>query len=857
MTVSQSVEAWNTDFQYQSSFTPNHIKYLKNETSKLFDHAWSSYMKYGFPADEVRPITCEPYGPDYEHPENVVRNDAMGNVSLTLLDNVDTLIIMEKWDELDFALKYLKSEENTLFDTDTIVQVFEFTIRSLGGLLSTHLLLTDVATNVNLPGKYDRLREAAKNYDGFLLNMAHSLGRKLLPAFQISTNIPVPRINLAKGIHNVPAKFQKENCLSGATTPVLEFTLLSRLTGDSQFEYYTQLTFWKLWSSKLPLNLLPMTIDPISNKWLDSVSGIGASVDSFYEYSAKASIIFDDDYMWNVFKTSYKALLIHLAQGGGPFDGSMIFSNVNTMSGTVESTWIDSLGAFWSGLQVLTGQLNDAVKTHLVYLKIWDHFDLIPERWNFISGANLLPSNKLKVENAVPLEWYPLRPEFIESTYYLYRATKDPMYLHIGERILKLFLTRYKATCGINGVQDIRTGKRQNRMETFAMSETLKYLYLLFDVNDEIFLHDNDVMGNKNWVFSTEAHPLWFNKIMEPKNLNISTPSNESVDGSALNLEADVKPLLLVSLFSRISKNPQNKVIENIEKEKFFRNITLPEVDHYELPGIKEMNHISLNDDFDSKFDKCERMPDFMNRENRSNSHDFMISNYYTWSRFFDANYAFQNTLVRPKYLDYYGEYNQIEVSPSFYEKFTMFPKQNNSELYLQCPRSQTTKKHELFLGDRNGITSVQISSIKVNPKVEPRNSLDYKVLNNDLWVPILNSLRLSIETLKPGLIDSQNNFITEEYILSRRPDDFDAAFGVCNKNDSTKRSVKDIHQVLRINRINGVNVEQGLVIWTSPFEIPETNSDLEPPLLDVGSDGRVKLQGNVVENLVVWFGED
>ena len=42
-----------------------------------------------------------------------------------------------------------------------------------------------------------------------------------------------------------------------------------------------QLSFWKLWSLKLALNLLPMTIDPIANQWKDSITGIGASIDSF------------------------------------------------------------------------------------------------------------------------------------------------------------------------------------------------------------------------------------------------------------------------------------------------------------------------------------------------------------------------------------------------------------------------------------------------------------------------------------------------------------------------------------------------------------------------------------------------
>ena len=193
-------------------------------------------MTYGFPFDEVRPITCEPYGPDYRDYTNTVRNDAMANISLTLLDNIDTLIIMKQWDDLEYALRYLKDNQPGFFNQDSIVQVFETTIRFLGGLLSTHLLLTDVTKNVPLPTSYDRLKAISAKYDGFLLDMAYDLGLRLIPSYKTKTHIPFPRINLKTGLKKVPPALQKDACTSGVTTPVLEFTLLSRLTGDYQFE---------------------------------------------------------------------------------------------------------------------------------------------------------------------------------------------------------------------------------------------------------------------------------------------------------------------------------------------------------------------------------------------------------------------------------------------------------------------------------------------------------------------------------------------------------------------------------------------------------------------------------------------
>ena len=72
------------------------------------------------------------------------------------------------------------------------------------------------------------------------------------------------------------------------------------------------------------------------------------------------------------------------------------------------------------------------------------------------------------------------------------------MYLQIGERVLNLLNDKYTAPCGLSGLQDVRINLRQDVMESFVVGETLKYLYLLFDTKDEIFLHDSSIMNNKN-----------------------------------------------------------------------------------------------------------------------------------------------------------------------------------------------------------------------------------------------------------------------------------------------------------------------------------------------------------------------
>lgn len=74
--------------------------------------------------------------------------------------------------------------------------------------------------------------------------------------------------------------------------------------------------------------------------------------------------------------------------------------------------------------QVLHGDLEEAICTHAVYYSIWRRFGALPERYNW----------QLKTPD---VSFYPLRPELVESTYFLYRATRNPFYLHVGKEILE------------------------------------------------------------------------------------------------------------------------------------------------------------------------------------------------------------------------------------------------------------------------------------------------------------------------------------------------------------------------------------------------------------------------------------
>lgn len=75
----------------------------------------------------------------------------------------------------------------------------------------------------------------------------------------------------------------------------------------------------------------------------------------------------------------------------------------------------------------------------------------------------------------------PLRPEMAESTLALYRATGSTKYLSAGKQLLRALQDISRVSCGYASVGDVKSLRLDDRMDSFFIAETLKYLLLLFD----------------------------------------------------------------------------------------------------------------------------------------------------------------------------------------------------------------------------------------------------------------------------------------------------------------------------------------------------------------------------------------
>ncbi|UXI16192.1 putative tRNA uracil-O2-methyltransferase [Sarcoptes scabiei] len=522
---------------------------MLNLTRQMFTFAYDGYMKFAFPADELNPVVCEGRGPDRQDPSNININDVLGNYSLTLIDTLDTLAVMGNYTEFQRAVKLVV--ENVSFDSDAIVQVFEATIRVLGGLLSAHLLITDNRSF------FPNFQIRPSWYKNQLIDLAKDLGQRLLSAFEKSeTGLPFPRVHLREGVPNstLCQWCKTETCPAGAGSLLLEFGILSRLTNDERFEDAAKKSIEALWNLRgSKTGLFGNVIDMKSRKWLGEISGIGAGLDSFYEYLLKSWIFFSYENHLSMFQESYKLIKFYNRKGRKNCNNGSghhpLYVNVNMNNGEMLNTWIDALSASWPAVQLLTGDVEEAICTHMLFFNIWRRFGLLPERFNW--------------KNSQPeLSFYPLRPELAESTYLLYQATKNPFYLHVGKIMLESIEKYARSTCGYATVHDVQEKSLEDRMESFFLSETCKYLYLLFDEENPLNKH------SMNYLFSTEGHVFPLNHILL-KDSN-SNPINRN---SLPNPYTNESISLVSDNIQPIDIHQQQPICDSIKEE---RRIFLP-----------------------------------------------------------------------------------------------------------------------------------------------------------------------------------------------------------------------------------------------------------------------------------------
>jgi ER degradation enhancer, mannosidase alpha-like 2 len=408
-----------------------------------FLHAWAGYKQYAWGHDELQPLS-KTYHDWYRV-----------SLLMTPVDALDTMIIMGLDDQANEARELIGTKLS--FNHDIYVKNFEITIRLLGGLLSSYELTQDKR----------------------LLSLAEDLGKRLLPAFGSPTHMPYVEVNLRSGKVRNPNTNPAE-----IGTLLIEFGTLSKLTGNPVYYDKAKTALLELYQRRSPIGLVGSEINVETGKWTDSTSHIGAGIDSYYEYLLKAWLLFGDtdcEHMWD---TSLLAINKYVADETST---GLWYGQVDLNTGKNVGRHFGALDAFFPGALALSGDLGRARRLEDSAYKMWSTFGVEPEAIDYASMK-------------IAYDGYSLRPEIIESAYYLHRFTNDPRYLDMGDSFLDALMKCCRTEVAYAALKSVESKPKRDEMESFFLAETMKYLYLLFSPAETVDL--------KTHVFNTEAHPM-------------------------------------------------------------------------------------------------------------------------------------------------------------------------------------------------------------------------------------------------------------------------------------------------------------------------------------------------------------
>ena len=423
-------------------------KKLAAEVKAEFLHAWNGYKKYAWGHDDLKPLS-KTYHDWYPQP-----------LLMTAVDSLDTMIIMGMDDEVAATKQYIL--DNLSFDKDIEVQNFEITIRLLGGLLTSYQLTND------------------KRF----LDLAEDLGNRLLPVFNSPTGMPYRYVNLKTGKVSKPVSNPAET-----GTLIIEFGTLSKLTGKPVFYEKAKRALVATYNRRSKIGLVGEWINVETGSWTKTDSHISGAIDSYYEYLLKCSLLFGDrdcKRMWD--ESIVGDQQVSCRRGySEQFGKELWYGHADMNTGARGATTYGALDAFFPAVLALSGDLKRAQRLQDSSYRMWNHEGIEPEEFDYRARKVVSPG-------------YPLRPEIVESTYYLYRYTKDRKYLLMGEQLWRDFVKHCRTEAGYAALKSVVTKEKNDSMQSFLFAETFKYFYLLFS--------PPSTLDFEKVIFNTEAHPI-------------------------------------------------------------------------------------------------------------------------------------------------------------------------------------------------------------------------------------------------------------------------------------------------------------------------------------------------------------
>jgi mannosyl-oligosaccharide alpha-1,2-mannosidase len=467
-----------------------------------FLHAWEAYKRSAWGHDEVKPVSGGP-------------SDSFNGWGASIVDALDTLLIMELPEEYNYARQHVRDVDFHLVggsrsaygSSDGRIPVFETAIRYLGGLLSAY----------DLSG------------DELMRDRGEELAQLIMPSFETMTGVPVGRIRFDDKAGR-PASGSV--IFSEAASMLLEFTRLWQVTGNrTYFDRVHRITDWlqyNMTGSPDRLGaLLPASLFPDRGTFYGWYTW-GGMIDSAYEYLVKEHQLLGGrvqqygNFFIDVMDSTQRWLLRSVKSVP---DTTLLLigqSNGKTFVPKLEHLTCFAGGSIGLGAKLLSRKNDLDVAQRLTETCWWAYNSTAtgigPEDMVFYreTDTDRFESTTLSTGSirrgrprGAPVVGvktvsadYRGRPETIESVLYMWRITGDKRWQERGWQMFSSWITHGLADYGISSLGNVLyvPVSQTDSMESYVFAETFKYYYLLFSPPNLISLDD--------YVFSTEAHPL-------------------------------------------------------------------------------------------------------------------------------------------------------------------------------------------------------------------------------------------------------------------------------------------------------------------------------------------------------------
>ncbi|XP_063837980.1 endoplasmic reticulum mannosyl-oligosaccharide 1,2-alpha-mannosidase [Ostrinia nubilalis] len=438
-----------------------------------FKHAWKGYKEHAWGHDNLKPVSG-------------MASDWF-SLGLTIVDGLDTAYIMGLKQEFEEGKQWIKDQ--LIFTKNKDVNFFEVTIRVLGALL----------TNYHF------------TQDEMFLEKAKDLGDRLMAAFSSPSGIPYSDVNLGTRMAHAP-EWSHYSTTAEVTTVQLEFRELSRASGNPVFEDAASAVSEKIHQLPKKHGLVPIFINPNTGHFLPHATiTLGARGDSYYEYLLKQWLQTGKtiNYLLDDYMTAIEGVREFLAKRSSP--NKHLFIGELSAGSESFNPKMDHLTCFLPGTLAL-GHANGLPDWHMkmaeellytCYLTYAAHPSFLAPEITHFNLASATDDMYTKTADSHNL----LRPEFVESLWYMYQITGNTTFQDWGWQIFQSLEKYAKVPNGYTSLANVKSEKplQRDMMETFFLSETLKYLYLLFS-------DDRYIIDLNKYVINSEAHPLPIHK---------------------------------------------------------------------------------------------------------------------------------------------------------------------------------------------------------------------------------------------------------------------------------------------------------------------------------------------------------